>query len=118
MTEKQFQRKLKKIQKQGERHKQEKELMDAYAEYFPEKKQRKVSNIMLVISIIAIVGYVIASFWLQLMTSIEISPTITTLWFAFWTTEVWLLASIRKNKLKYPQETPLGDFIDGNGING
>lgn len=118
MTEKQFQRRLKKIQKQGERHKQEKELMDVYAEYFPEKKQRKTSNIMLVVSVIAIMGYVIAAFWLQLMTSIEISPTITTLYFAFWTCEIFSLASIKRNKLKYPQETPLGDFIDGNGING
>ena len=118
MTEKQFQRKLKKIQKKGEQYKREKELMDVYAEYFPQKKERKTSNIMLVISVIAILGYVIASFWLQLMTSVEVSPTITTLWFAFWTSEIWILASIRKNKLKYPQDIHLGDFIDGNGIDG
>ena len=118
MTEKQFQRRLKRIQKQGERHKQEKELMDVYAEYFPEKKQRKVSNIMLVVSVIAIMGYVIAAFWLQLMISIEISPTITALYFAFWTTEIYAISSIKRNKIKYSQETPLGDFIDGNGING
>ena len=118
MTERKFQRRLKKIQKQGERYKKEKELMDAYADYFPEKKRRKTSNIMLVVSVIAIMGYVIASFWLQLMTSIEISPTVTTLYFAFWTSELWALMAIKRNKIKYSQETILGDFVDGNGING
>lgn len=118
MTEKQFQRRLKKIQKQGERYKKEKELTDVYAEYFPEKKQRKISNIMLTASVIAIVGYVIASFWLQLMTSIEISPTVTTLWFAFWTSELYILSNIKKNKLRYPQDMHPGDFVDGNGIDG
>ena len=42
MTDKQYQRKLNKIKKQGERYKQEKELRDIYAEYMPGKKERKV----------------------------------------------------------------------------
>lgn len=121
MTEKQFQRRLKKIQKQGEQYKREKELMDVYADYFPQKKERKTSNIMLVISVVAILGYVVAAFWLQLITGIEVSPTVTSLWFAFWTVEIWQLARIKINKIKNSQDTieiPLGDFVDGNGING
>lgn len=100
MTEKQFQKKLEKIKKQGERYKQEKKLRDAYAKYMPEKHKRKVSNIMLAIIVIAIVGYVILNFYLQLRTSVEISPTITTCWFAFWTAEIIALMGIKVSKVK------------------
>lgn len=118
MTEKQFQRKLKKMQKEGERYKQIKEVSDAYAGYFPAKKERKVSNIMLVVSVIAVLGYVVAAFWVQLMTGAEISPTVTTLYFAFWTTEIFSIASIKRNKDRYKQNTFTSEFIDGDGING
>lgn len=93
--------KLKKIKKQGERYKKEKAVMDAYAEFWPEGKKRKVSNIMLVTIIVAIVGYVIASFWLQYRTGIAIDPTITTCWFGFWTVEIIALTTIKNNKTKH-----------------
>lgn len=118
MTEKQFQRKLKKMQQEGERYKQIKEVSDAYAEYFPEKKERKTSNIMLVVAVFAVLGYVIAALWLQLISGIEVSPTITTLWFTFWTVEIWQLARIKVNKDKYTKPTITSEFIDGDGING
>ena len=118
MTEKQFQRKLKKMQKEGERYKQIKEVTDAYAGYFPAKKEKKVSNIMLVISVVAVLGYVAAAFWVQLMTGTEISPTVTTLYFSFWVCEIWNLARIRVNKEKYKQHTFISEFTDGDGING
>ena len=118
MTEKQFQRKLKKMQKEGERYKQIKEVSDAYAEYFPTKKERKVSNIMLVISVAAVLGYVVAAFWVQLMTGVEVSPTVTTLYFSFWVTEIWSLSRIRINKERYKQNIFTSEFTDGDGING
>jgi hypothetical protein len=103
-----FKKKLRRIKKQGEQYKIEKELRDAYAEYWPDRKKRKVSNVMLTIIVIAVVGYVIASFWLQYVTGIAIDPTITTCWFAFWTVEVVSLASIRNNKTKH------GDSCENN----
>ena len=118
MTEKQFQRKLKKMQKEGERYKQIKEVLDVYAGYFPAKKERKTSNIMLVVSVAAVLGYVIAAFWIQLMSGTEVSPTVTTLWFAFWTCEIWQLARIKVNKDRYKQSTITSEFMDGDGING
>lgn len=118
MTEKQFQRKLKKMQTEGERYKQIKEVTDVYAEYFPEKKERKTSNIMLVVSVIAVLSYVVAAFWVQLMTGVEISPTVTTLYFAFWTTEIYSMSRIRINKERYKQNTFTSEFFDGDGING
>ena len=96
-----YQHRLKKIKKQGERYKKEKAVRDAYAEYWPEGKKRKVSNIMLVTIIVAIVGYVIASFWLQYKTGIAIDPTITTCWFGFWTVEIIALTTIKNNKTKH-----------------
>ena len=94
-------RKLKRIQKQGERYKEEKEVMEAYAEYLPDRKARKVSNIMLIIIVVAIVGYVIASFWVQYKTGISMDPTITTCWFGFWTVEIVALTTIKNNKTKH-----------------
>lgn len=113
MTEKQFQRKLKKMQKEGERYKQIKEVSNAYAEYFPAKKEKKVSNIMLIVSVLAVLGYVVAAFWVQLMTGAEISPTVTTLWFAFWTSELWALASIKRNKIKHSYDEIIYNTEDG-----
>ena len=55
MNSKRFKRKLNRIRQQGERYKKEQAVRDAYAEYWPEHKKRKTSNIMLLVSIIAIV---------------------------------------------------------------
>ena len=101
MTDKKFQRKLAKIKKQGERYKQEYELREAYAQYVPEKKTRKVSNIMLVIIVTAIVGYFVANLWLQYHMGIEISSTLTTCWFSFWGVELVAIAAIRTTKVKH-----------------
>lgn len=94
-------RKLKRIQKQGERYRKEKEVREAYSEYWPDRKIRKVSNIMLITIVVAIVGYVIASFWIQYKTGIAIDPTITTCWFGFWTVEIVALTTIKNNKTKH-----------------
>lgn len=95
------QNRIKRIQKKGERYKKEQAVRDAYAEYWPDRKKRKVSNVMLVTIIVAIVGYVIASFWLQYRTGIAIDPTITTCWFGFWTVEIIALTTIKNNKTKH-----------------
>lgn len=63
------------------------------------KTKKKVSNIMLVIIIIAIVAYTIADFWLQYVAGIEVSPTLTTAWFSFWGAEILALAGIKISKV-------------------
>lgn len=100
MTERRFKKKLEKIEKQGERYKQEKELKDAYSQYVPEKKKRKVSNIMLVIIVTAIVTYTVASFWLTRATGVSIDSTLTTCYYAFWVSELISLAGIKVSKVK------------------
>ena len=105
MFSKMFKRKLNRIKRQGERYKKEKEIRDAYAEYWPEHKKRKTSNIMLVVSTIAIVGYVVADYFLQYNVGVELSPAITPYWFVFWTSEVFLLAGIKISKVIKPDQS-------------
>ena len=70
------------------------------------KPKRKVSNIMLVLICAMIILYTIADFILQYFTSIEVSPTLTTAWFAFWGTEIVALTAIKTSKLKHGQDRP------------
>ena len=65
------------------------------------KPKKKVSNIMLVLICTMIIIYTAADFALQYFTHIEVSPTLTTAWFAFWGTELVALAAIKTSKLKH-----------------
>ena len=69
--------------------------------HIKEKPKKKVSNMMLVLICTMIILYTIAAFVLQYFTSVEISPTVTTSWYAFWGGELICLASIRITKVKY-----------------
>ena len=68
------------------------------------KPKKKVSNIMLVVICIMIVLYAIANFVLQYYTQIEVSPTLTTSWFAFWGVELVSLTAIKTSKIKHNQD--------------
>ena len=68
------------------------------------KPKKKVSNIMLVIICIMIIGYTVADFALQYFTQIEVSPTLTNAWFAFWGTELKALTAIKTTKVKHGQD--------------
>lgn len=63
------------------------------------KPKRKVSNIMLVLICTMIILYTAADFALQYFTNIEVSPTLTNAWFAFWGTELVALAAIKTTKV-------------------
>lgn len=67
--------------------------------------KRKVSNIMLVLICVMIILYTAADFALQYFTGIEVSPTLTTAWFAFWGTEIIALAAIKTSKVKHGQDS-------------
>ena len=94
-----FNLRMKWIKQQGERYKREKRIREAYAKYWPEKKEKKTSNVMLVVIVIAIVGYFIADYTLQKNAGVEISPTLTTCWFTFWGAEIAALAGIKVTKI-------------------
>ena len=76
------------------------------------KPKKKVSNIMLVIICIMIILYTIADFALQYFTNIEMSPTLTTAWFAFWGTELVALAAIKTSKVKHKQDNESEEIIN------
>lgn len=67
-------------------------------------KKAKTSNIVLVISIIAVTLYAIADFLLQYFANIEVSPTLTGCWFTFWGVEIISLAAIKTSKVKHGQD--------------
>lgn len=98
MSDKIFERKLKRIEKRGERQKAKQKIIDKYAEYYPSKR-RKVSNIMLFVVVTAIVGYVAANFILQYKTGMSMDSTITTAWFSFFTVEIVALTGIKVSKV-------------------
>lgn len=104
MNDKRFQKRLEKIKTNGERQKAKMELEAQYAEYYPHRKGAKVSNIMLVIIVAMITLYTIASFVLQMYTSVEISSTLTTCFYAFWGTELAMLAGIKTSKILKKQD--------------
>ena len=87
------------IKQKGERYKREQKIRKAYAEYWPDKKEKKTSNVMLVVIVIAIVAYFIADYTLQTKMGVEISPTLTTCWFVFWGTEIAALTGIKVTKI-------------------
>ena len=57
------------------------------------------SNKVLTSAIIAIIAYTVAALYIQYYTSVEVSSTLTTLWFSFWTVEIVTLAGIKVSKV-------------------
>lgn len=68
------------------------------------KPKRKVSNMMLVLICMMIIIYAIATFVLQYAVGVEVSPTLTTAWFAFWGVELINLAAIKTSKIRHGQD--------------
>ena len=73
------------------------------------KPKRKVSNIMLVVTCTMITLYAAANFLLQYFTSIEVSSTLTTCWFAFWGSEAGFLTCIKLSKVIKGESTTTTD---------
>lgn len=61
----------------------------------------KTSTKMLILSVIMIVLFTIAAITLQFVTAMELSATLITCWYAFWTAEIFSLASIKNTKVKH-----------------
>lgn len=78
-----------------------------------DSSKKKVSNIMLVLICAMIILYTAADFALQYFAGIEVSPTLTTAWFAFWSVEIVALAAIKTSKLKHNKEQVTNDNHEG-----
>lgn len=81
-------------------------------------KLKRVSNIMLIVSVLNIIWYTIVSIILQFKTSIEISSTLTTCWYAFWTGEIFSLAGIKISKVKHADILQKEEEVDEDGMVG
>lgn len=68
------------------------------------KKKRSFADYIVYISIAAVTLFTVAAFVLQFKGLMEISATVTTCWFAFWTVEIVALAAIRTSKVKHNYE--------------
>ena len=79
-------------------------------------KKQTVSNRMLIVICAMVILYTGADFVLQYLMQIEISPTLTTAWFAFWGTELVALAAIKTSKLKHGvnQKQDQNEELSGN----
>lgn len=100
MDDTRFQKKLEKIKEKGERQKAKYELEEQYAEYYPHKAGKRVSNVMLVIIVVMIVAYTVANFWLAATSGMFVDSTLTTCFYAFWTIEILSLAGIKISKIR------------------
>lgn len=98
MFDRLFKMHLRCIKRRGERQKIKQELKARYAEYYPSKK-RKVSNIMLVVVVCAIVCYTVANLWITYTTGACIDSTLTTCFYTFWGSELVALTTLKTSKI-------------------
>lgn len=73
------------------------------------KRKMQFSSKIVVASVTAITAYTMVMVWLVLVnvangSDIWPPPELTALWFAFWTVELVMLASIKKDKIKNKYE--------------
>ena len=59
------------------------------------RSKKRKSDYVLAASILAIVLYTVAGIVVQIITGLEISPTLTTAWYSYWTVEIVALAGIK-----------------------
>lgn len=101
MTEEKFQKKLEKIQQKNKEIELKNKLKEEKNKYkrFSFSKI-KVSNRVLIASILAVVLFAIACLFIQYKTDHAINDTLITLWFGFWTVEIVSLAGIKISKVR------------------
>lgn len=73
------------------------------------KKRKSMSRWIVPFVILSIFGFTGLAIYLQFVTSVELSATLITCFYGFCTGELWLLASIKKTKIKM-------NDIDDDGI--
>ena len=100
MTDEEFSIELKKIQLKNQqielRNKLKAERNKVRLFTFP---KMKTSNKVLLTAIIAVLLFSIACLYIQYQTGNEVSSTLITLWYSFWTVEIVSLAGIKVAKV-------------------
>ena len=68
-------------------------------------KHSTTSKRIILFIILSIFGFTGLAIYVQLKIGVELSPTLITCFYAFCTGELWMLATIKKSKLKTGQKT-------------
>lgn len=68
------------------------------------KQHSRTSKCIICFVILSLFTYTGFAMWVQIRSGVELSPTLTTCFYAFCTGELWLLASIKKAKLNNGQK--------------
>ena len=106
-THEETMKRLRRKKKIAEMKYQERKLKWEIAKmYFPIRFYIKFNKLIVMICIAAIVSYTIAAILLQKNTSIEVSPTLTTCFYAFFGTELIGLAGIKMIDTKFDIAIP------------
>lgn len=100
ISEEEYNSKLKKIKEKNESKKRA-YLLKAEKEKIKKLTNPKMStsNKVLISAIVAVISFTIACLYIQYVTSVEVSSTLITLWFSFWTVEIVSLAGIKMSKV-------------------
>lgn len=98
MSKKKFESRMRKIELNN-KSKERKEKLKAEKNKYKRSNKIKTSNIVLISAIIAVIGYTVASLYIQNNTGVEVSSTLTERWFRFWTVEIVALAGIKVTKV-------------------
>lgn len=99
MTKQQYNAKLKKIKEKNEQKEMRRKLREERKKTKGKNGKMKTSNIVLLATISAIVVYTIVCLYIQYNTTMEVSSTLTKLWFTFWTVEIGALTGIKVTKV-------------------
>lgn len=68
------------------------------------KQHSRTSKFIIAFVILSLFTYTGFAMWVQIRSGVELSPTLTTCFYAFCTGELWLLATIKKAKLNNGQK--------------
>ena len=68
------------------------------------KSHSRTSKFIILFVVLALMSYTGFAMWVQIVSGVELSPTLTTCVFGFCTGELWLLATIKKTKINNGQK--------------
>ena len=69
------------------------------------KSHSRTSKFIILFVVLALMSYTGFAMWVQIVSGVELSPTLTTCVFGFCTGELWLLATIKKTKIANGQKS-------------
>ena len=69
------------------------------------KRHSRMSKFIIFFVIASLFVYTGLAMWVQVISGVELSPTLTTCYFGFCTGELWMLASIKKTKINNGQKS-------------